>query len=57
MSGRGKGRPSMGFSEQIALKLHPDMLAFVQREADMNYQTAAEYIRSLIVAKMREGAA
>ena len=57
MSGRVKGRPNRNFSESFVVKVHPDMLAFVQHEAETNYQTVPEYIRGLIVAKMREGAA
>ena len=57
MSSHVKGRPNMNFSESVVVKVHPDMLAFVQHQAETNYQTVPEYIRGLIVAKMREGAA
>lgn len=46
-------RKPLGLTASIAIKLHPDLLAFVQEEADRRYQSQAEFIRSLIVAEKR----
>jgi len=53
VSGDGRARPTLGFTEKVALSLHPDLLAFVKEQADANYQTQQGYIRSLIAAEMR----
>lgn len=47
------GRPSLGHSEQILLKLHPDLLAYARQRAEASYVTVAEYLRQLIIADMK----
>jgi hypothetical protein len=50
---RSKARKSLGHSEQLAVKLHPELAAHVRQRAAANYQSPSEYIRSLIVADKR----
>ena len=46
-------RRDIGHNEQMMLKLHPDLKAWVDKQAENDYCTAAEYIRRLIIADMR----
>lgn len=50
---RSKARKSLGHSEQLGVKLHPELAAHVRERAAANYQSPSEYIRSLIVADKR----
>lgn len=47
------GRPSLGHTQQMMLKLHPDLLAHVRQQAEASYQSPAEYIRQLILTDMK----
>jgi hypothetical protein len=47
------GRPSLGFTELIALKVPPTLKAYLDARAADEFCTIAEYLRRLIVADMR----
>lgn len=51
MAGERKkhGRADLGDSETVALKLHPDLMAWVAAEAARSYCSKQEVIRRLIV--------
>lgn len=46
-------RKNLGHTEQLVLKLHPDLKAHVDARAAEEYCSAAEYIRRLVIADMR----
>lgn len=46
-------RKSLGLTAVMMLKLHPDQMAHVVEASEANYQSAAEYVRQLILADMR----
>lgn len=46
-------RAPLGHTEQIMVKLHPDLKAHVETEAARGYCTVAEYVRQLIITDMR----
>jgi len=47
------GRKPLGHTEQLALKLHPDLLAWVKERAADEYCTDQEIVRRLILEDMR----
>jgi hypothetical protein len=47
-------RRNLDLSATIILKVHPDMKAWVDGQAEADYVTTAEYLRRLIVADMRQ---
>lgn len=46
-------RPSMGMTETVILKLHPDLKTHLEQKAKDDYCTLAEYLRRLIIQDMR----
>lgn len=46
-------RPSLGFTETVAVKLHPDLATWVKGRAAADYCTQQEVMRRLIVDAMR----
>lgn len=51
---RGAGRKDLGHSEQLMLKIHPDLKDHLEEQSARNYVTVAEYIRQLVIADMRK---
>lgn len=45
----------LGHTEQLLIKLHPDLLAYLRERAAARHQTPAEYIRQMIVSEMLRG--
>jgi hypothetical protein len=48
-------RQTMGHTEVVMLKLHPDMMNHIRAQAAKEYCTNAEIMRRLIIQDMRKG--
>jgi hypothetical protein len=44
------GRRALGHTEAMGLKLHPDLMDHLRKQAEANYVSEAEYVRQLIIA-------
>jgi hypothetical protein len=44
-----KARKSLGHSEAVLIKLHPDLKAHIEQQAEANYCSTSEYVRRLII--------
>ena len=47
-------RRNLGHTQTLTLKLHPDLMAWLNAEAAANYCTAAEVVRRLIISAARD---